>query len=192
MGSGYVDPHFLHLGTSWRWVVSFTPQPFYLRGKSPSTQWIGASLDDMKKRIFLTLLGPNSDPSFFQHVSCHYTSYANPSLTLLPFVSQLARDNVGASISRNLCAFTACYGESFTLLWIVPIVISVQHLFHYYSTLKLVCETEYWVCNYYAMHYFLCVAGKTFCQNCKKKCSGEVLRVQDKYFHINCFKCQGE
>ncbi|XP_069699460.1 actin-binding LIM protein 2 isoform X3 [Periplaneta americana] len=32
--------------------------------------------------------------------------------------------------------------------------------------------------------------GKTFCQNCKKKCSGEVLRVQDKYFHINCFKCQ--
>ncbi|XP_015597128.1 actin-binding LIM protein 2 isoform X7 [Cephus cinctus] len=31
--------------------------------------------------------------------------------------------------------------------------------------------------------------GKTFCQSCKKKCSGEVLRVQDKYFHISCFKC---
>ncbi|XP_076178823.1 actin binding LIM protein Uncoordinated 115a isoform X3 [Ptiloglossa arizonensis] len=31
--------------------------------------------------------------------------------------------------------------------------------------------------------------GKTFCQSCKKKCSGEVLRVQDKYFHIWCFKC---
>ncbi|XP_076669239.1 actin binding LIM protein Uncoordinated 115a isoform X4 [Andrena cerasifolii] len=31
--------------------------------------------------------------------------------------------------------------------------------------------------------------GKTFCQSCKKKCSGEVLRVQDKYFHIGCFKC---
>jgi len=41
-------------------------------------------------------------------------------------------------------------------------------------------------------HNFLCVSGKTFCQNCKKKCSGEVLRVQDKYFHINCFKCQGK
>nr|CAD7610449.1 unnamed protein product [Timema genevievae] len=34
--------------------------------------------------------------------------------------------------------------------------------------------------------------GKTFCHNCKKKCSGEVLRVQDKYFHIGCFKCQGQ
>lgn len=32
--------------------------------------------------------------------------------------------------------------------------------------------------------------GKTQCQNCKKKCSGEVLRVQDKYFHIQCFKCR--
>ncbi|CAH1134846.1 unnamed protein product [Ceutorhynchus assimilis] len=32
--------------------------------------------------------------------------------------------------------------------------------------------------------------GKTYCQACKKKCSGEVLRVQDKYFHTSCFKCK--
>ncbi|XKL66403.1 hypothetical protein PGB90_009823 [Kerria lacca] len=32
--------------------------------------------------------------------------------------------------------------------------------------------------------------GKTYCGSCKKKCSGEVLRVQDKYFHIGCFKCR--
>ncbi|BES96724.1 actin Hypothetical protein [Nesidiocoris tenuis] len=31
--------------------------------------------------------------------------------------------------------------------------------------------------------------GKTYCQCCKKKCSGEVLKVQDKYFHNGCFKC---
>ncbi|XP_057371397.1 actin-binding LIM protein 1-like isoform X3 [Daphnia carinata] len=34
------------------------------------------------------------------------------------------------------------------------------------------------------------IYGKTQCQSCKKKCSGEVLRVQDKYFHISCFKCR--
>jgi hypothetical protein len=34
-GSGYIDPHFLHLDTSWRWVVSFTPLPLYHRGNSP-------------------------------------------------------------------------------------------------------------------------------------------------------------
>jgi hypothetical protein len=29
-----IDPHFLDLGISWRWVVSFTPLLLYLRGKS--------------------------------------------------------------------------------------------------------------------------------------------------------------
>jgi hypothetical protein len=35
MGSGCIDPRFLDLGTSWRWVVSFTPRPLYPQGKSP-------------------------------------------------------------------------------------------------------------------------------------------------------------
>jgi hypothetical protein len=34
-GCGCIDPHFLYLGTSWRWVVSFTPPPLYPRGKCP-------------------------------------------------------------------------------------------------------------------------------------------------------------
>jgi len=33
--SGGIDPLFLNLGTRWRWVVSFTPRPLYLQGKSP-------------------------------------------------------------------------------------------------------------------------------------------------------------
>jgi hypothetical protein len=35
MGSGCIDPHFLDLGTSWRWVDKFTPRPLYPRGKNP-------------------------------------------------------------------------------------------------------------------------------------------------------------
>lgn len=33
--------------------------------------------------------------------------------------------------------------------------------------------------------------GKTkiYCAKCQKKCSGEVLRVTDKYFHKTCFQC---
>jgi hypothetical protein len=34
-GSGCIDPCFLDLGTSWRWMLSFTPGPPYPRGKSP-------------------------------------------------------------------------------------------------------------------------------------------------------------
>jgi hypothetical protein len=43
-GSGCIDPHFLELGTSWRWVVNFTPWPLYPRGKSPRyplSRWLG-------------------------------------------------------------------------------------------------------------------------------------------------------
>ncbi|XP_077297355.1 actin binding LIM protein Uncoordinated 115a isoform X2 [Arctopsyche grandis] len=32
--------------------------------------------------------------------------------------------------------------------------------------------------------------GKAYCQACNKKCSGEVLRVTDKYFHMSCFVCR--
>lgn len=33
--------------------------------------------------------------------------------------------------------------------------------------------------------------GKTYCKGCHKKCSGEVLRVNDVYFHSHCFVCKG-
>ncbi|VDO46878.1 unnamed protein product [Haemonchus placei] len=34
-----------------------------------------------------------------------------------------------------------------------------------------------------------CVPGKK-CEVCKKKCSGDVLKANDKYFHIQCFQCK--
>lgn len=35
-------------------------------------------------------------------------------------------------------------------------------------------------------------AGKTkiYCYKCQKKCTGEVLRVSEKYFHKACFQCK--
>lgn len=32
--------------------------------------------------------------------------------------------------------------------------------------------------------------GKAKCEVCKKKCSGDILRADDKYFHITCFACK--
>jgi hypothetical protein len=34
-GNGGIAPRILNLGSRWRWVVSFTPRPLYLQGKSP-------------------------------------------------------------------------------------------------------------------------------------------------------------
>jgi hypothetical protein len=39
-GSGCIDPHFLDLGTSWRWAVSFTLRPLYPRERAPDTPWM--------------------------------------------------------------------------------------------------------------------------------------------------------
>ncbi|XP_066519536.1 actin-binding LIM protein 2 isoform X3 [Hoplias malabaricus] len=33
-------------------------------------------------------------------------------------------------------------------------------------------------------------SGPILCQNCSKACKGEVLRVQNKHFHIKCFVCK--
>ena len=71
------------------------------------------------------------------------------------------------------------------------IVISEKCLFHDQS----VTIHQYLVISYFYPQFtkvidnIVFISGKTFCQSCKKKCSGEVLRVQDKYFHIACFKC---
>jgi len=35
LGSGVIALRIPDLGTRWRWVVSFTPQPLYPQGKSP-------------------------------------------------------------------------------------------------------------------------------------------------------------
>ncbi|MCI4384590.1 hypothetical protein PGIGA_G00040550 [Pangasianodon gigas] len=34
-------------------------------------------------------------------------------------------------------------------------------------------------------------SGPILCQNCGQACKGEVLRVQNKHFHIKCFICKG-
>ncbi|KAL5963460.1 Actin-binding LIM protein 1 [Taenia solium] len=31
--------------------------------------------------------------------------------------------------------------------------------------------------------------GKVYCEVCKKRCKGNVLKANDKYFHKDCFKC---
>jgi hypothetical protein len=54
MGRWCIEPHFLDLDTSWRWVVTSRPGPFYPRGG-----WVGprTRLDDVEKTKFLTLPG---------------------------------------------------------------------------------------------------------------------------------------
>jgi hypothetical protein len=80
-GSGFIDPRFLDLGTSWRWSASH-PGPFTPREGAPGTHWIGgwvdrrANLDDLEKRKSRHYRDSNSDPSVIQPVGGRYTDYA--------------------------------------------------------------------------------------------------------------------
>jgi hypothetical protein len=62
-GNGCLDSRALDLGTSWRWVLSFTPRPLYDRKKSAGTHWIGGwvgprtGLDYVEKRKILSVPG---------------------------------------------------------------------------------------------------------------------------------------
>jgi hypothetical protein len=93
--SGCIDPHFLDLGTSWRWVVSFTSRPLYPQRKSPVTpldrrlgwpkSWSGHCGENS-----LPYRDSNSDPSVVQSVVSRYTNYAIPA----PILFQLYCKNI--------------------------------------------------------------------------------------------------
>jgi hypothetical protein len=67
-GSGCMDPCILDLGSSRRWVVSFTPPPLYPEKGAPGTNWIGGwvgpriVLDDAERREILPLPGLKFGP----------------------------------------------------------------------------------------------------------------------------------
>jgi hypothetical protein len=94
-GSGCIDPHFLDFGSSWRWVVSFTPRALYPPGEStPGTLWIWgwvgprAGLDDREKRKILPPPGleprPLGRPARSQSLSRLSGNYVEEKILPLP------------------------------------------------------------------------------------------------------------
>jgi hypothetical protein len=79
-GSGCIDPHFLDLGTSWRWVVSFTAlplyprYPFYRRLDGPQSR--SGRYGEVK--IFYPTGTRTPTPSIVQPVASRYTDWAIP------------------------------------------------------------------------------------------------------------------
>jgi hypothetical protein len=85
-GSGCIDPCFLDLSISWRWIVSFTPRPPYpLRERAPGIHsirgWVdlSAGLDNMEKWKFLTVPGLELLPlSCSARIASRYIDWAIP------------------------------------------------------------------------------------------------------------------
>jgi hypothetical protein len=86
-----IAPRILDLGTRWRWVVSFTPRPFYSQGKS---RWypLDRKLSGPQKRSGRCGEGKNSqpllgiEPAINQPLAQRYTA----ELSRLPLIKQNA------------------------------------------------------------------------------------------------------
>jgi hypothetical protein len=89
MGSGCIEPHFLDLGTNWRWVVIFTLQPLYphwIRGLVGTR----AGLDDVKRKF---LILPGLELRQFGHPACSQSLYRPTTIMIIrcdPLNSNLA------------------------------------------------------------------------------------------------------
>jgi hypothetical protein len=86
MGEWMYRSTFLYLGTSLRWVVSFTPLPLYPREKSPRYAldiWVDfrVGLGDMNLKFF-TYREANSDPFADQPVANCHTDCATATWTI--------------------------------------------------------------------------------------------------------------
>jgi hypothetical protein len=84
VGSGCIDPRFIDLCTSWRRVVSFTPLPFYPRGKRPRYpfKWrLGGCQKKERSKNSWFYRDSNPDPSVVQPVASRYTNYATAAQT---------------------------------------------------------------------------------------------------------------
>jgi hypothetical protein len=93
-GSWCIDPLFLDLDTSWRWLVSFTPLPLYSRGKSlryPLDRRLGGPQSRSGRSGEEKILHPtktrNSDPSVVQPVASHYIDYDIPAHSICMYMS---------------------------------------------------------------------------------------------------------
>jgi hypothetical protein len=82
IGSGCIDPRFLDPGSSWKWVVSFTPRPLYPR--YPPDRGLGGLQNRSALRGEVKILAPTgtqkSEPLVVQPVASRYTDCAIPAL----------------------------------------------------------------------------------------------------------------
>jgi hypothetical protein len=87
------------LGTSWRWMASFTSQHLYPRGKEPTNQ-LDRRLDVPRNRSGLRGQDSNSDPWAVQPVASRYTDCTASFLSILYNYTQPACSSVYLSSQR--------------------------------------------------------------------------------------------
>jgi hypothetical protein len=93
-GRGGVTPRIFYLGTRWKWVVSFTPRPFYPQRNCPCSHWIGDWVGHSRSRRAGEEKNPQPlpglQPPMIHPIAQQYTTelWAGYSIACHPFRAQ--------------------------------------------------------------------------------------------------------
>jgi hypothetical protein len=154
-GSGCIDPYFLDLGTSWRWVVSFTPLLLYPWGESPppGIHWLGGLVDpraglvDVEERKFLTL--PRLELRPLGRPACSQSLYrfCYPGTSLYQYMNKKLMNEQFLSHSGGLLSWCllilVVLQESCTLSsfcwWHLNWKYLCGHLLAFYNAREIIC-----------------------------------------------------
>jgi hypothetical protein len=131
---------FLDLGTTWRWVVNFTPRPLYPRGKSPRyplDRRLGGTQSRSGRFGEQNILWPcqdsNSDPSIVQPVAGSYTDWAIPAPLCITtmreycFVIEMTQFSEEVNISHSYSSVSlvlslACCPKIYHLFFVLAVI----------------------------------------------------------------------
>jgi hypothetical protein len=123
-----IGPRILDIGTSWSWMVSFTPRPLYLRKKASVTHWIGGrmgpitGLDDVEGRKYCPCWDLNSWHLAVEPVASRSTDFPIPAITELEVWATLATpDSSQSSIERHYKVLLTSEA-SWHLCWLQTVV----------------------------------------------------------------------
>jgi len=111
LGSGGIAPRILNLDTRWNWVVTFTPRPFYLRGKRPRYP-VDRRLSELQSRS-----GRDGEEKKSHHCPCRDFNPGRPARSLVTVLTDLHRLVVLGI--RVLCNISELWIQQFECLFVI-------------------------------------------------------------------------
>ena len=126
-------------------------------------------------------------------ISCHFRDYKVP-------LSCIVSGAISSELSLPFISFSSCRMKQLVALISCTLLLEHDSAVITQFSLNMIdcsahCSVLKWIQSEYFMQllqFIYLFSGKVFCAVCHKACKGQAIRLNDKYLHVDCFKCFGE